>query len=156
MTAAPLDTGMDVLDRDACFALLAEAQVGRLVFVDNRGRIEVFPVNYALDGETVVVRTDTGRKLVAGGHDAVFEVDHLEPGRRAAWSVLVRGLATLSESAGPNAPRPWLDGPHPYFVRIAASEVTGRRFGFGQAGEEPPSEGPSALLIAGGGDATSR
>jgi uncharacterized protein len=58
---------MDIrlLDRDQCLSLLAGDEVGRLaVIVGNTPTI--FPVNYALDGDTIVFRTDPGTKSSTG------------------------------------------------------------------------------------------
>lgn len=71
-------TGIEWLDRDECLRLLAGDEVGRLAVVEGRMPV-VFPVNYALDGDTIVIRTDAGTKLGAAGRaPACFEVDCLD------------------------------------------------------------------------------
>jgi uncharacterized protein len=84
---------MDVsaLDRDQCLRLLAGDEVGRLV-VSAGTTPTIFPVNYALDGDTIVFRTDPGTKLAHGPRArASFEVDSFDYDRRAGWSVVASG-----------------------------------------------------------------
>jgi hypothetical protein len=52
-------------------------------------------VNYAVDGERVVLRTVAGSKLDAAlaGSVVAFEADRFDPSTGEAWSVLVRGSA---------------------------------------------------------------
>ena len=54
-----------VLDRDQCLRLLAEDEIGRLAVIAGNTPA-IFPVNYALDGDTIVFRTDPGTKLARG------------------------------------------------------------------------------------------
>ena len=49
-------TGLEVIDPDECRRLLAGDEIGRLAII-NGATPAVFPVNYALDGDTVVFRT---------------------------------------------------------------------------------------------------
>ena len=62
---------LEDLGRAECLDLLATAAVGRVgLLVD--GRPEVLPVNYALDGETVLFRTAEGTAIplpLAGHRD---------------------------------------------------------------------------------------
>jgi Pyridoxamine 5'-phosphate oxidase len=72
-----------VLDRDQCLRLMAEAEIGRLA-VNAGNTPAIFPVNYALDGGTIVFRTDPGTKLTHGPRArASFEVDRLDHAGRA-------------------------------------------------------------------------
>ena len=48
------------LTRSECFRLLAAHHLGRVVLIDELGPA-AFPVNYVLDGHTVLFRTDEGR-----------------------------------------------------------------------------------------------
>ncbi len=71
------------------------APVGRVGVVVG-GIPVVVPVNFALLDEDVVFRTSTGHKLVAAiDRSAVsFEVDSLDLGAGAGWSVLITGGAS--------------------------------------------------------------
>lgn len=52
------------LDEDDCRPLLAGRRLGRLAVPDFGGPV-IFPVNYVLDQDLVVFRTDPGSKLEA-------------------------------------------------------------------------------------------
>lgn len=137
MTTVDARTGVEWLDRDECLRLLAAEEVGRLAVVD-RGAPVVFPVNYALDDETVVFRTDEGTKLGAAGRaPACFEVDRFDRRRRTGWSVVVAGrleevtaydTATL-ERVRALAVDPWAGGAKAHWLRLAPGRITGRRVG---------------------------
>src|SRR6478735_3814456 len=89
---------LDVIGADECFALLGTQEVGRLAVVD-RDRPLIVPVNYALDGRTIVLRTHPGTVLSAAiGRSVAFEVDEVDRRERRGWSVLVVGFP---EELGP-------------------------------------------------------
>jgi uncharacterized protein len=78
----------------ACRDKLKNATVGRLgVSID--ALPVVMPVNFAVDGNSIVIRADPGTKLSAAMNEAVvaFEVDEYDPDARRGWSVLVQGIA---------------------------------------------------------------
>jgi uncharacterized protein len=50
-------TGLEELDRDECLRLLARCSLGRVGIVVS-GRPLMFPVNFTLDGEAVVFRSN--------------------------------------------------------------------------------------------------
>ena len=58
MSEQPFET----LDEQQCQHLLASKDIGRIAF-SVQGEPEIFPVNYAADGSTVVFRTGEGTKL---------------------------------------------------------------------------------------------
>jgi len=130
MRAIDLLGGTEVISREDCLELLAEQRVGRIgVVVD--GQVEIFPVNYAFDGECIVFRTNSGRKLtgVRTG-EATFEADELEGSARAGWSVVVHGHTERM----PTEPQPGVDltsepwtGPKDFTVRLTPRAITGRR-----------------------------
>jgi nitroimidazol reductase NimA-like FMN-containing flavoprotein (pyridoxamine 5'-phosphate oxidase superfamily) len=65
------------LDADQCYRLLATHEIGRLG-VNAEHFPLIFPVNYALDRDAIVVRTQPGTKLTAAGHaNVTFEVDDI-------------------------------------------------------------------------------
>jgi len=120
------------LTQDECWDLLREHEFGRLAFtiVDEQ---HLTPINYAVDGETLLFRTAPGSKLlaVALGAEVAFEIDDFAG--ETAVSVVVRGRARhLPEDEAhraENVPlRPWV-GPEKYdVVEIAPEVITGRRF----------------------------
>jgi len=79
----------------------------------------------------------TGRLASLAGHAAPsqvsFEVDHLDDALAEGWGVLASGEARLvSASAELEAVRslgiePWAGGDRETYVRIAISDMTGRR-----------------------------
>lgn len=86
--------GLEILDRDECFRLLATAKLGRLA-VTLASLPTVFPVNFHFDGEQILVLTGRGTKLDAALQNAVvaFEVDDISPIDHEGWSVVVTGRA---------------------------------------------------------------
>lgn len=131
----PPQTPTEVLDAPACWDLLRTVSVGHLaVLVD--GYPEVFPVNYKVDHESVVFRTGEGTKLraAAGPLAVALEADGLDDASRKAWSVLIKGKATILQPsdellAGAGLTLfPWQSGDKDYFVCVVPTSVTGRRF----------------------------
>ena len=56
---------IELLDRDRCLQLLREDEIGRLAVLADGGPV-ILPVNYRMDGESIVFRTDPGLKLDQG------------------------------------------------------------------------------------------
>ena len=139
MTSA--DGSLDVIPVDECYALLAGHEVGRIGLVVGRQPL-VLPVNYGMDGRTIIVRTHPGTTLSAARHaDVAFEVDDIDRAHRSGWSVLVRGLAEEVDSAHRSdlvarthavGVQPWAPGEHGNWLRITPQAVSGRRIRPGQ------------------------
>jgi uncharacterized protein len=127
-------TGLEVLDRAECFALLGRRSLGRIAVVVD-GQPLVFPVNFAIDGDAIVLRTDVGTKVDGARRGPVaFECDGTDDARyHTAWSVLATGDATeVHETADLErlAQLPlllWSPGPKPIWLRIRPKTLTGRR-----------------------------
>ena len=126
-------TGLEELDRDECFRLLAGAPLGRLGVVIG-GRPLVFPVNFTLDGEAIVFRTDEGTKLYGARNGSVaFECDGVDGAYHTGWSVLA--LGDVEDVRGPaDVARlerlpltPWCAAEKPVWLRIRPKTLTGRR-----------------------------
>ncbi|MEU6230004.1 pyridoxamine 5'-phosphate oxidase family protein [Streptomyces sp. NPDC047042] len=125
--------GFRELDRSECLRLLARAPVGRVVHT-RQALPAVLPVNFALDGEAVVVRTSAASELVRAIDGAVvsFEADEVDAAAHSGWSVIVTGRAKLvteqavHERLLRNGPRSWGPWPEEVFVRIEPELVTGR------------------------------
>jgi nitroimidazol reductase NimA-like FMN-containing flavoprotein (pyridoxamine 5'-phosphate oxidase superfamily) len=128
-------TGVTVLGEDECWRLLETAEVGRLAVV-LVGEPEIFPVNFVVDGRTVVFRTAEGTKLfgLTASSRVAFESDGYDPDTGTAWSVVVKGTAKRLEhfsdiyAAEELSLFPWQAGPKQWFVRIAPATLTGVRF----------------------------
>lgn len=122
------------LSEEECWELLATAPIGRLgVLVDSAP--EIYPVNHAVDGWTIVFRTDPGSKLrgIDRSPSVSFEVDGADVEARSGWSVLIKGRAvelTSAEDLLMAAELPltfWGSGNKSHWIRITPTEVTGRR-----------------------------
>jgi nitroimidazol reductase NimA-like FMN-containing flavoprotein (pyridoxamine 5'-phosphate oxidase superfamily) len=127
---------VEILTVAECRELLDGHHFGRFGFVDSVGVFpSIIPVNYLLDGDKIVIRTDAGSKLAAAlrGAPVAFEVDGVDETHQVGWSVVVRGHAeevTDSDKLAELRQTPllaWHPGPKPHYVRINASQVIGRR-----------------------------
>ncbi len=126
------DDPVTVLTPDQCWEMLRAEEFGRLAFrlVDE---VHITPINYAVDGETLLFRTAEGDKLlgVVLGAEVAFEIDRYD--EHSARSVVVRGTARLLEEdeahRGENVPlRPWVPTLKYNVVEITPKVVTGRAF----------------------------
>ena len=132
------DGPVTVLSEDECWSLLSSTSLGRLVTVLG-GKPEIFPVNFVTQRRTVLFRTAQGTKLFnAVMSDWVaFEADYHDAPLTYGWSVIIKGRAhLLSANAdileAEEAPlRSWIATFKPVYVRVIATEITGRRFKFG-------------------------
>ena len=122
---------VDELGTDQCWRLLERCSVGRLGFAAE-GEQLILPVNYAVDGHSIVVRTGRTVMLEALGPGATvaFEVDGSDAVSETGWSVLIKGHASEMDSpateAGPLVLRPWASGPRDHWLRVMPWSVTGR------------------------------
>ena len=140
---------LEALDTSECYRLLGTQQLGRLGVVLDHYPV-VLPVNYALDGDVVVVRMHPGPLLSAASSANVgFEVDDVDPATRSGWSVLVRGLAEevtdahradLVARTTASGVAPWAPGEHGHWLRLIPHAVSGRRITPGQL-PTPPADG---------------
>jgi hypothetical protein len=116
-----------------CLELLGSQSVGRIAVIAD-GHVDIFPVNYGLDGDGIIFRTNLGTKTrgaLAG--EVVFEVDVVEPDEQRGWSVVVRGIAEdITHFDGPQLAdriqQSWA-GPKQCLLRITPTTITGRRVG---------------------------
>jgi uncharacterized protein len=126
--------GLRLLTLEDCLDRLRSTHVGRLGFV-SAGEPVVFPLNHAVDGQSVVFRTREGSKLDAavGSAPVVYEADSYDEASATGWSVMVKGTAEvvyddadvrrydalgLRSWADPESGGQW--------VRVRAVEVSGR------------------------------
>jgi uncharacterized protein len=129
--------GLRALGFDACMERLRGAPVGRLAFVHD-GESVILPVNHAVDGVSVVFRTQHGSKLevAAAAGNVAYEVDGYDPATQTGWSVVLKGTAEVvyddDETARCEALglRSWADVEgRGTWVRVRPVEVSGRDFG---------------------------
>ena len=127
---------MRVIPADECYRLLGTHEIGRLGLIAEHYPL-ILPVNYALDGTTVVIRTHAGTILCAAEHaNVTFEVDDIDRHTRSGWSVLARGQAeeigeghrseivARTVAAGVE---PWAPGEKGHWLRLITHEISGRR-----------------------------
>ncbi len=130
-------TGVTHIDRKECVALLGNDMVGRLAVLDGHTPV-IIPVNYLVDGEDIVFRTDPGMKLDVGPRSpASFEIDGIDRNSRTGWSVVATGR--LEEITHFDSRRwhrvhelpleQWAGGPKEHWMRLVPDRITGRRVG---------------------------
>jgi nitroimidazol reductase NimA-like FMN-containing flavoprotein (pyridoxamine 5'-phosphate oxidase superfamily) len=129
-----------------CWEHLSSVGLGRLVTsVD--GNPEIFPINFVVQGRTVLFRTAEGTKLVSAAinDEVLFEADHYDDAE--GWSVIVKGWTRVvrtdeDRANAETAPlRPWTATAKDHFVRIRPSRGPGRRVIFGPA---PDDQAPAS------------
>jgi nitroimidazol reductase NimA-like FMN-containing flavoprotein (pyridoxamine 5'-phosphate oxidase superfamily) len=117
-----------------CFDLLAPGGIGRVGFASADG-IVMLPVNFAVSGKAIVFRTapDTLLALYANAQVS-FETDRLDEALREGWSVLVHGHAhkvtderEVKHLEDRTGLEPWAAGARDVYVRIAPTQISGRR-----------------------------
>ena len=126
------DDPMEELTLEECWEHLEAGEFGRLGFrlVDE---VHVVPMNYVVDGRTLLFRTTAGNKLLAAAlhSEVAFEIDWYD--HDSAWSVMVRGRAhrlddqelhRLDAVAG----LPWVTTQKLEAIELVPEVVTGRRF----------------------------
>ncbi|BDZ41444.1 pyridoxamine 5'-phosphate oxidase [Paraoerskovia sediminicola] len=124
-------TGFRALTEDESYALVATQEIGRLA-VSAAGFVDIFPVNFALDGKAVVLRTAEGSKLleITINERVAFECDAWD--EQTARSVVIKGRARRLdrdediEHAATLGLHPWSSTPKTIWIRIEPEHVTGR------------------------------
>lgn len=121
-----------VLDREECLTLLRWESVGRLAVGRQGAAPIVVPVNFVLDDDSILFRTDAGETTASVlENPASFQVDRFDWYRRIGWSVLVQGRAHLltpeAAAAVTEELSPWAPGHHSLVVRLVPSSISGRR-----------------------------
>jgi nitroimidazol reductase NimA-like FMN-containing flavoprotein (pyridoxamine 5'-phosphate oxidase superfamily) len=133
----PIQMVLEEIDRDECFKLLQSQSMGRLAVADHGAYPpHIVPVNFIVEGENVVFRSNFGLKFqlsVLAEHSVSFEADLVDAEGHMAWSVVVQGRADLLTQeeidALPHGSwlHPWAPGERKEWVRILPYTVTGRR-----------------------------
>lgn len=145
MTPLP-EAPVTVLGTHEAWAELRRHRFGRLA-IAFAGEPDIFPVNFAVDAESLVFLTAEGTKLLAASVEgmAAFEVDRVDAS--GATSVVVRGrLREVSDPAErEDASRlplhPWVPTYKTHYLRLEAESVSGRTFAFGAERTEGEQDG---------------
>ena len=127
------------LDDEQTWKLVEGAKHGRLV-VTVAGEPDIFPVNYAVSGRKLFLRTAPGNKLaeLTINSKVLFETDGVLSDE--AWSVVLRGTARVLSSSAELAAveelglKSWVPTLKDFYVQIEPNSVSGRHF---QLGEQP-------------------
>ena len=115
------------------WALLETSSFGHLgLSVEDRP--EIFPVNYAIDGSTLLFRTAAGTKLrdLVENRFVAFEVD--SEGPVGTWSVVLKGTASVVTAVEEIAAAdlvvfpPWIPTTPYVYVRVTPLSIRGRQF----------------------------
>jgi hypothetical protein len=123
---------LDKLTAPECWALLGQNGVGRVGYSE-RALPVIIPVGYTIVGQRVMLRCrGAGLAGRLDGQVVAFEVDHVEPGEQAGWSVLVTGTCKVLTAAGEvvrarSVPPSWAGPDHQTLVAITPGKVEGRR-----------------------------
>lgn len=143
-------SGVEIIDRDGCMRLLRASEFGRLALAIS-GAPEIFPVNYRLVDDQIIIRSADGAKVRAVGHTkACFEIDGTDLANCTGWSVVVKGrLEELDrfdahglERAEAAGVEPWAGGERPHVLCVHIEQLSGRRVGT-IPGAEPTRPAPA-------------
>jgi len=126
---------LEELARPECLDLLARQVVGRVGLVVD-GRPEVLPVNFVMDGDSVLFRTAEGSPLTKAASTLVaFEVDQIDQASSTGWSVVVHGFAEdIGDAIDGTSGRlkrlalpTWAPGARERWFHVVPDSITGRR-----------------------------
>jgi hypothetical protein len=127
-------TALEQLPRDECLRLVGQVPLGRIVYT-RQALPAVELVNFTLDNDEIVIRTDSSGKLAAATRGAVvaFEADSVDLATHVGWSVTIIGYSR-AVTDGADLRRleqtglsPWAPGKRDHFIRITPEIVNGRR-----------------------------
>jgi hypothetical protein len=128
--------GSEILAAPECLRLLAlvakEDHIGRLAVTEGPSPL-VVPLNFTYHDKGVFLRIGPGRLLeLASGSMVSYEVDRVELDQGHAWSILIRGLASVVQSdtrpGAADLPQPLVPNSGDVILVIRPDVVTGRRF----------------------------
>ena len=132
MTPPTMDESVQTLGAEECWELLESEELGRLAYrlVDE---VHIVPINYVVDGRSLLFRTASGNKLLAAAlhSDVALEIDWHD--EHSAWSVVAHGhLQRLEEDQEHRVDdlplHPWVPTLKYDVVELVPESVTGRYF----------------------------
>ena len=120
------------LDEQQSYDLLSTTTIGRIGFVHD-GRVQIHPVNFAVSGQELLLRTSPDgllADLTQAPVDVAFEVDYHDPIGSTAWNVLLHGSlsrASEEEAAGIAARvHPWAGEDRSLPLVLHIDSISGR------------------------------
>lgn len=132
--ARPVLPVLQTLTPAECYDLLSPGGIGRVAFFAADDPV-ILPVNFAMAGRTIILRTGPATQLAAHlDCRAGFEADHLDQALSQGWSVMVTGRAVRVKTeeqvrhleAAVDL-QPWADGARDIYVQIIPRRISGRR-----------------------------
>jgi uncharacterized protein len=130
------DAAFEALDEKQCLELLKEVEFGRVAIVTGDRHPQIFPVNFAVHGHTVVFTTASHviEAWAPLGHVA-FEADQIDPATHEGWDVVVTGEGaditdsrdSLALAARTYPIKAWAPGPKDRWISILNPHFSGRR-----------------------------
>ncbi|MCE7481276.1 MULTISPECIES: pyridoxamine 5'-phosphate oxidase family protein [Microbacterium] len=120
------------LQEQQCRELLTTTTVGRIGFVADE-RVHIFPVNYAVSGDDVLVHTSSDgilRRVGDADSPVAFEIDYHDDLAGTGWSVLMHGrISTASDEDVPTTAgrAPWAGAERVLPLRFHIESISGRR-----------------------------
>lgn len=126
---------LEDLTEAECVDLLRAHRVGRLALTTPRG-LRIYPVNYAVHGSSLVVRTLPYGEVAQHAADSAvaFSIDDLDEDLQSGWTVLAVGTARRVEDPDAvaairreSSPEPWATGQRDLYLALAWDQLTGRR-----------------------------
>jgi 1-acyl-sn-glycerol-3-phosphate acyltransferase len=147
--------GLIVLDRRDCIRLLGLGGVGRIAVAGARAPV-MRPVNFALQGERIVMRTSDRALWAAAeaGVDASFEFDEVRNEDHWTWNVIVTGTLEDLGAAGQAPVTLWAAGAEDRSLALTIDDVSGRQVpNPHEAGAQPQaSAGSNQRAVVDDGD----
>lgn len=127
---------MEEMSTAECYQKLRASSVGRIGVIVNHYPL-IVPVNYALDQQTVVVRTAPGTVVADADHAKVtLQVDEFDIEKKAGWSILMKGsgravnfddIDELFARTMATRLASWAPGRRLLWIRITPENISGRR-----------------------------
>lgn len=126
------------LSAQECWDILDRERFGRLAVAVN-GDPDIFPINFLVDDQKLLMRTAPGTKLTELVINSAVAVEADGRDGDTAWSVVLKGVARMVDSFSETyaddgkALETWLPSEKPIYVEIIARSMSGRRFLRGSA-----------------------
>ena len=126
------------LSTQECWEILDRERFGRLAVAVN-GDPDIFPINFLVDDQKLLMRTAPGTKLTELVINSAVAVEADGRDGDTAWSVVLKGVARMVDSFSETytddgkALETWLPSEKPIYVEIIARSMSGRRFLRGSA-----------------------
>lgn len=117
-----------LLEPDQCWSWLQHSRTGRVIFIRDSA-IEIRPVNYAAQERVISFATASSALIAAAdvNESVVFEADGHDGW--TAWSVIVRGHATLTTPTPASTEIRSMFAPaKTHHITITPTSITGRLF----------------------------